>query len=489
MRRGFTLIELIVAVAITALMLVLIGQIFDQTRQAIGRGTATGDVIANSQNLATTLARDTDGMLGPNIGESASAFETTGGFLMVVHDRVLGVTLDAPNNRFIRRPVRSDQIVFVRERAKDEQPIAPTGTGTFSVEPDDDRARHVLVWYGHAKRTNPDGTIELIGGVPATLGQGSDERGQRWILGRQATFLGEDPASGAAPPPFAVYVNGISRTAPIPAYAGTPAQLRFTAGSDYAYFSLDQAGHTNGRIVGNGAGILDATLAGPYATNAIDTFAMRGAERLRVNPEPDSTLESWRVAQMHPYLAEYVSDFAIDYAIDYNLDGRVDSIQDVTGAAAYAVSDGGANPQTFTFSGNATAWFTLPQFANASTTAFVPSEPLLFPLPAAHPSLVDTDPADNYGATVFRHDDESNGSVGKITNNATQTSYWPYMLRIRWKLHDARGQLASGNVGGWATDGIDNDRDGQVDESEPDDAEVDNGVWFERVIRVPRPNL
>ena len=82
---------------------------------------------------------------------------------------------------------------------------------------------------------------------------------------------------------------------------------------------------------------------------------------------------------------------------------------------------------------------------------------------------------------IFRVDDDTAhpGPVGTAINNSS----WPYLIRIRYRLHDTRGRLES-NYRDAIRDGIDNDGDGTTDEA---DEERISGRWFERIISVPRP--
>lgn len=505
--RGFTLMELIVAVALSAMMLFLISQVFNATSQAIGRGVGVGDIVTNSKTVASQLLVDAKEMVGPhdNFGNLAAApniGDNAGGFLVIINERMLATRLDGPNNTVITRPIRSDQLIFIRRRVAGESQISPSNTSDFAAQSDDGRARYVKVWYGHVKRTAPDGTVEMISGVPTLIGNtGSNDRdANRWILGRQALFLGEEPALPPTPdvPPFPIYAEGGTRTSTVVGYsAGDPTDGQlYLGGTDYAYVSFDNPLHTFGSLVGNSAGaVLQASTGAAYGPTAINSFGYAGVNRLRVNPQPDRTvndLEAWQIAQMHPYLMEYVSDFAIEWAGDVDLNGGIDKL---TAADAVATDAAG---NTYDLTQGSIKWYTTERFANYGA-GFNPSMPAAFPVPTtitpAYAPREDPNTTDEFGAFVWRHDDEAMADgFGKHTGDPIATpgdnqqpSFWPYLIRVRWKMHDPRGQIQSGAAHPWPTDDIDNDADGVVDEDLLDDREVDSGMWFEQVIQVRRP--
>ncbi|MEO0476364.1 MAG: hypothetical protein AAF085_10420, partial [Planctomycetota bacterium] len=84
----------------------------------------------------------------------------------------------------------------------------------------------------------------------------------------------------------------------------------------------------------------------------------------------------------------------------------------------------------------------------------------------------------NQNAFVFRVDDNT-----PFTDTTSPVSSWPYLIRIRYRLHDTRGRLTS-NYNPALFDDLDNNGDGNTDEVNEDQI---SGRWFERIINVPRP--
>lgn len=468
---AFTLMELLVAVALTSLLLFLINQLFNDTREAVTTGIKTGEILVESETIGNQIARDANAMLGPNASPGSPA-----GFIVIVQRTIgedpaskdgiyngtdPGVLFPDPTGGEHREVVRSDQLVFITDST------AGGGTSPFtSITPMADdtlgsniTAPYARVWYGHVLRTNPDGAV----GVPA-LGAGEPNLdGNTWAIGRQALLL-TGSNSG-------VYVDGAEYGDTIIGYGGHP-----------LWAGLSDV--SNKDLVNGADGVLDdLTNATTYDTQAYAyTYA---AERLRSNPVPDGGFVSWQAAQTHPYLAGNVSDFIVEFAGDYNpIDGKIDV--DTRDA-------GDPNDDVI-------KWYTHDAFANepSGTAPYLGqadlARPITFEAPATFQTGATTDPNDAYyndapgnpesnnadAIFVFRHDDGTGYDPAGPTN-----SKWPYLIRIRYRLHDVDGQVVSTNTAKTAN-GLDDDGDGDVDVDDPDEAVV-SGQWFEHVIKVARP--
>ena len=103
---------------------------------------------------------------------------------------------------------------------------------------------------------------------------------------------------------------------------------------------------------------------------------------------------------------------------------------------------------------------------NPSAPGYDSSKPLTFalPNPGVYRDNVYNDPiparyrTNGTTAFVWRHDDEGGALTGEPT---TQPSFWPYLLRIRYRVHDSRGRINS--------------------------CDNQHGIWFEHIVRVNRP--
>jgi len=74
------------------------------------------------------------------------------------------------------------------------------------------------------------------------------------------------------------------------------------------------------------------------------------------------------------------------------------------------------------------------------------------------------------------------------TDEASEFCDWPYFIRIRYRLHDPKGQIASGaplfrDDGG----GIPCNANNGVQNADEPTIDSRNGIWFEQIIPVSRP--
>ncbi len=504
--RAFTLIELIVAVSLTVLMMFLIGQIFTQTRRTISRGTGTADVLANSRAMSSQLVMDFDQMLGPH-DNSGRMPEQSGGVLIITYQRLgdwiafdgilagdsngdgkltpdegdvlgapEGILFQTPNAQLERRFVRTDQLAFIASRRPGQQPITPAGPDSFTPYNDDRAARNLIVTYGHAARANRDGSD--FDGNPSVdtptlaghLGRaGANTEGNRFILGRHALFLGED-----SPPAGVIHTTTPSHRGTVASgYSPLSDDGVWMGLTDYADVSFDDPARP-ALLVGDAAPAFLEAQPGTVLPSQIDDYAEAALDlaftrkRMRVNPQPEAGAEweSWRVAQAHAYFMEYASDFIVEIAGDYETevgdgfaqDGQVDTLgTDVSGTDSRGVA--------YSYPANTIRWYVPVGFDNSPDAAFFDSsKPLTWALPSIP---VGYDPAVDGSkiaplphadaAFVFRHDDEG----GKFTGDPAIPSLWPHLLRIRYRLHDPRGELMSGSG--------------------------HHGIWFEQVVAVSRP--
>lgn len=485
---GFTLVEMLVTIGIAAIMMLGIQKIFSTTSEAISIGKGTGDMLVSTQMINEHFVNDGEEMVGP--GE--------GGVLVILNYLVNDAdgfrhTSDGPWSPLIaedvengsRYPIRSDQLMFIRKRGELE-PICPGGQGNFC---NDSSAAYVRMWYGHLLRTNPNGSDPEgnAGGPdrqfgPNNLGwvagmSGLNTLAIDWILGRQATFLDpSDVASGWNLDARGGFVNGAYRNgaeynAPVSGYGGSiPGNIVELAymgltdiatqafegvptfganvGSTGLSFSADMTGTYSvgaGNAVGAGNGI-------PYSNVYSYTY---GDRRLRVNSIPQyaagsgtSEYNSWQIAQTHPIFAEHVSGFVIEFAGDY-LDGvhtvgkPIGLLVDTNGDGVFG--DGIVDTENDGADNISIKWYSMdnPPPPGVFSNSFQGS---------GVTPINDNGTDSNVSLPVFAH----RGFVFK--SGAGQTS-WPRMIRIRYRLHDVRGQVSG-------TDG-------------------EFGRWFEQIIEVP----
>jgi hypothetical protein len=279
------------------------------------------------------------------------------------------------------------------------------------------------------------------------------------------------------------------------------------------------AGVTNsyGTEISNGIDPNSKLPSSTYQDAAI-TWAYPLGERLLadsfvpISPGGGRYLETFDVAKTHPVFVPYVSDFQIDFAADISDDYDYTTSGDPStktwvgiGAGTDNLPDG--EPDTVGENGPV-RWYNLANpnpdgpfdgTGQDGTGDNFAEQPISWGLPAAalmHSQNLATVGVSNYppfyssyaptagvGASailVFAHTGDSD-SVGGETDPYTYTStgannsagleagsakWWPYMLRVRYRLHD---------------------RDATFNEADPTTGVVTSGRWFEQIIPIPRP--
>lgn len=397
-----------------AIMFFLIDHVFMSTSRVIRESTALSSVVASSRTIENQLVQDARQMVGPQIPNKL------GGLLVIVNQRIPGVAMrtrldpDATgtdsNNEPTRRTVRSDQLFFIRYTRPGSdaelEPMCPTSTSFSNTA----RGEYARVWYGHGRLTAEDGSDDGTG----DWGQGPpgnpNRVGTDWVLCRQALILTGDTQSSPT------HANGATFDSEAVGYGAIPKisnpKLYLYHGlCDVSTASLADLTGPEGALTEAGAGYASAAYRYLFAPAL-------GGERLRVNPLPEGTeFKSWQIAQMHPMLAMHVSDFVVEFAADANNDGVLDE------------TSGTIN------------WYGLdrePSWSNYDPTVGNPNGPQ----------------GSDAVAFTFRHDYADN---------------WPYLIRIRYRVHDANGYLQEFEGDPYAAGG-----------------EPVPGKWFEQIIRVNR---
>jgi len=420
--NAFTLVELMVAVAVTAILILAINQVFVSVSDGVTRGLSLSEIMATSRIVGDQIENDFDEMIGPEENGILVIVNQNIGPVHIVSDDDFDedgtVDADEPG-----RTVRSDHIVFIRRRAAAE-PMTPSSTNGYAGS---SNAAYLRLWMGHCRRADPVDGSHPNGELGDDTGQTDDRYASRWVLGRQALFLDPDPSGNNNT------TNGTFFDAPAETNSGNPnlgtslSNPRMYHGfTDVAQGGLvsEDTGSSSSNVFGAMVGTttepstsnppynkdrrlwlgLEASGATGYLSRAYDyTFAR---QRLLVRTE-SGDFDPWEIGQMHPYLAGGVSDLVIAFAGDYETPTGIDRNAD--GSIKWYDMD---NPPTSGFSSSGTGQSPIRDSSAAGI---------------AH--------ADQ--AFVFRH--------GSGNTN------WPMLIRFRYRIHDARGELAGadGELGQW----------------------------------------
>lgn len=495
-RRAFTIIEMLIAIAIVLAALGMITHLFNNTSEIVALSMNTSQVINNARTISEQFDEDLANMVGPSAGgilvivnhevgdwdrdgvmrlgdaNGSNSVEVNENEGVPMLDHPLpaeGVFKEGTKLKFspVRRGVRSDQLMFIRSPSDGDlvmRSITPATlsdglsgvpNATFTVG-----ATYARVWYGHAQRVLPDGADPN-----ATLGTGDitsgdlalNRFGTNWILGRQALML---IPNDAPPDPSiwntTIHVSSLNHNAVLQGISGVvPSQFNtlYKGTTDLANVALASVVGGPVSLSGPGGGPLlpPDEAAADYKVKVYNMLFVN--ERMRVNPAPKtSALNNYLIAQTHPFLAGNVSDFVVEFAADLNADGLID--RDQFGNVLWYSHHGG--------------WDSGYALGEARFTTRGPSAGpwgATYPNPIYDTSLTLTDlPPYVDGAFMWR------ANRRDPSDNLAQ-AFWPYMVRLRFRLHDAKGRI-----------------NGETDPRDLPNDLFDNGTgrWFEVIARVPR---
>lgn len=392
--RGFTLVELMVAVGLFAMLMLLVNQLFNQTTRAVTTGISAGDLTVTAEMLNNTFHRDAREMMAPHPTDPA-------GFLVIINRRIgmdsdpinpddPHVLMPDPNHRGGTVPafVRSDQLLFVRKFTGSS--LTPRSnlhwSPATSLESD-----HSVVWYGHAAAVDDSGDL-----VPDSFGLGS--RAWTWPLARHNLILAKAAPGG----------SNITSSFQMDQNTSGP----FTAERRHGMTDIYWSGSTTPSPLEALMTFLDP---GTYKEQAAHLMAADLGNPFRVNVTPQPG-EVRQVAQTHGLLAQNVSDFIVEFAGGNGDDlDRYDSSVPELGGGIRWYSAFERNERTELFS------------TSPPPTSFGWSEM------AGH----------------YEHDRASDAN--QITHTFVFPHYadlaagsrWPKLIRIRYRLHDRRGEVIS----------------------------------------------
>jgi hypothetical protein len=406
--------------------------------------------------------------------------------------------------------------------------------------------RYGRVWYGHARVTRPDGTTitptvppALPATEPADFGSVDSAENlyaNRWILGRQNLLFRapSDPYTFSPSEIYCSYTVSSPDPKPVTTIGSMVSEYNsklYQAQTDFCFQDLntvwDYVSSSNypNDVYGfsyfynkiNAPNKEDSRL---WVNRALTGGQQTGAREFLAG----------EMAKLHALLSANVSDFIVDFAGDY--DGTTPGVIDVTTAAPLATDYGG---RRYAIPADSIKWYGYwsndpvtgfrrdpralnPSFVPPTTVGDplydeynIPSPPpgfakfradlpIIYEIPSAAfvgtqtnvppalpaspeaylqasattPALDTTLYANADAVLVFRHDDTTAG-----------TNKWPYLLRIRYRLHDDNGVIAGVSDAGEKLDV--NDTFAGPGGTWRNYTRRTMGKWYEHIIRVPRP--
>ena len=230
-RRGFTLIELMVSVALLVAVILMVSQIFDISTRAASRTNAQSEVFSGAAAFRERISADVSRMMP--------------GLLVIDSPPPTPVRAEVPGGEVIFRQ-RQDRIFFIAGGApgqyesltdptRGEAYLGAPLTGTYSLHPGNwtpSASSAAMMYYGPSEPMDASGN-------PRQLDAPADPRpptASEWVFVNRALLIGSEPNAGAG-----YFGNTVT---PQPAWWPQYQQWRNTMGADYAAFlsSLTAAG-------------------------------------------------------------------------------------------------------------------------------------------------------------------------------------------------------------------------------------------------------
>jgi len=497
---GFTLVEMLVSLAITTFVILVINQLFNQVVETVARGTQGGELMQKSRTVDEQLAFETElqindqaqpgqwlsRMVGPG-GRNGTVApgNPPGGFLVIVQHTVqapltIDDALEIPPNL---SDVRSDQLMFVYDQnspldagRKRMPALAPSSQFSFAGDARNSvNSEYVRMWYGHVLQLREDDSSSTF--PPANINQidlgqqnssNPNALAQDWVLGRQALLLmkdGIDPATSAPYSPVGVYANNLSSFSGISGPGGvgqiwqgmsdvTNKTLNFITGTPNVVMALPASTVTQYQ---------DAILGGIGFTS----FPLLTSAK----PLGSGNMRAWDVSPTHTYFMGGVSDFIVEWAGDV-----VDGVHYVSSPANLDTDgDGKLGDGVLDRDPDGRVkWYTSPLYANPVITPGGSPPNLNAPVtyPAPLPGAVPAGyPPHSPNAGLF-----SRASAAFVWQHEGSPGFtqWPWMIRVRYRLHDRRGRFEGREI---------------TVNTVTRETEPEKGQWYETIIQVNYQNI
>ena len=494
---GFTLMELIVAVALAGFVMLIFNQIFSEAARSMRRGVQTSDIISKSRAIDEQLRResklviktdkgptgtvdltDPENWVGAMVGPRGNTPTPESGFLVIVNHAISAPVTENDAFDGVVRNVRSDQLMFVLRQGEPQTwdgsrlpPLAPSENDRFGGDfansagdslvapttiPETDYLR---IWYGHGHALRENGAYNAADDLGSAAG--INHIAADWVLARHALFLTGNRTALPITPVGSYYATGIGPRAGVNNY---PGRFLYEGLTDVSNVSLPDLTDSGGAL--STAFLPDAT-AFRNAFFDPDGIAFT-QDRMRVLSSPKDPalrLTAEQIAPMHPYFAENVSDFIVDFAHDYD-DNEITT--DAYPAAGDGLIDRVDADGDGTFE---IRWYSA--IPNTTDTNFPftyrPPEPL--PTDLYDNNAWDgasTYPYASGGAFVWGPEDKPTSTPTPADQFAGEKR-WPWLIRIRYRLHDRSGDFMGRTL----------NQGSAAERLEP-------GQWFEIIIPVNR---
>lgn len=486
-RRGFTLVELMISIAIVLLLVAGINLIFQTTSKAVGAGQALSEGARNNQAAQTVMYQDfssavTDDSapyliicnhaipafrtLADQQGDrdyNATAAANTRWQKMLTIDlnnnNIEGEAASASPGEIIDpttyndRNHRTDMISFFARGAFKRQTGNP---GTYVA---DESATEAMIWYGHTYIPNNNGAFSGGDTLPGAGTFGGNDNpnnffATQWVVGRQAILLNGNP--GVAPKDSANVSQNYFQTNTAGAADLTPLLVNNAAKllvaddtsgfSSMQYSRYDISDTSTALFKKRIIALLDATPGAQWWTQL-----MGGANvnRYACNPFVSRPVGSADFAKTSPIFLSGCSQFIVEFAGDYVTQDDTNVNGTITAGTPDTKLDYVVDATT---GAHKIRWYGMPR--NVDTTDDTLAAPVISGVANSHSSDVVPVFAITGATQPFEHTTTLAASpnfVGAVQPNAEYVCAWgpqeassrPWMIRITYSLDDPASRLGN----------------------------------------------
>lgn len=458
LRSAFTLLELMVSIAIVLILILGVNQVFSLTGQTVGAGQALSTVNRDARNAQAVIYTDfhnaavSDGPFFFIRSERTYAFRSKRDQEQDRDQQPSTIDLNANNiegdspgeivakNYYNFRNHRVDRVGFFT-RGDFRRQTGNEGV-TFAA---DQTSREAYIWYGHLKRqdnTNPPPATPTNTWDPGDTSAANvnNRYATDWMLGRMVMLLQEPDATGVIKDRNGVaqqYIKRVGGLSPLSlnSNATDGTNLLQWGRYDLAGTSIDGYRQVLTTLLG-------ATPSAQWAT-AVSNFRFQG------EPKPTRPLTGYGAARTNPVFIPACTQFIVEFAGDY-------VTQDpATGRPAINTRGDGKLDFVVDNGVQKVRWYGFPRDVNDDTKIdtlldVVPVRDMMklagLPAQTFEKSVDQTLPQSDYSSLLDTAQYTVAWSPADMIDPTTNLPATPRMIRITFTVDDPAGRVGAGQT-------------------------------------------